>query len=154
MNLILGAVLLLATALPSNSKTSWMRLESFQLTIGMSRNDALKALKIWQPKKGAGADEIVVDYDGDKALTVNFSKDRVQSVRFELFTFLPETRKAFAEQRAYLHETRGEPRKTLPSVLVYDNVLPNIMVVVTDDPKSEHGKKGLGVLAVRYYDPR
>jgi len=25
---------------------------------------------------------------------------------------------------------------------------------VTDDPKSEQGKKGLGILAVRYYDPR
>jgi hypothetical protein len=28
------------------------------------------------------------------------------------------------------------------------------MVVVTDDPNSAQGKKGLGVLAVRYYDPR
>jgi hypothetical protein len=39
-------------------------------------------------------------------------------------------------------------------VLIYDNALPNVMVVVNDDPMSEQGKKGLGVLAVRYYDPR
>jgi hypothetical protein len=152
LNLLL--VLLLASATPAHGKTSWMRLESFNLSIGMSRDEAIDAVKTWQPKKGATADEIVVDYGSDKALTITFSKDRVQSVRFELFTFLPETRRAFEEQRAYLKEKRGEPRKALPSVLVYDNALPNVMVVVTDDPNSEHGKKGLGVLAVRYYDPR
>jgi hypothetical protein len=154
LNLILGAVLLLATAFPSNGKTAWMRLESFRLAIGMPRNDALRELKTWQPKKGSTPNEIVVDYDGERALTVTFKNDRVQSVRFELYTLLPETRKAFEEQRAYLRETRGEPRKTLPSVLIYDNVLPNVMVVVNDDPNSEQGKKGVGVLAVRFYDPR
>ena len=37
--------ILLATAFPSNSKTSWMRPESFQLTIGMPRTDVVKHLE-------------------------------------------------------------------------------------------------------------
>jgi hypothetical protein len=28
------------------------------------------------------------------------------------------------------------------------------MVVLSDDPQSRYGKKGVGYLAVRYYDPR
>ena len=40
------------------------------------------------------------------------------------------------------------------SVLLYDSMLPNVMVVVRADPKSENGQKGLGILVVRYYDPR
>jgi hypothetical protein len=147
--------LILASAVPSApSKTAWMRLETFGLSVGMQRDAAIDAIKQWQPKKGASADEIVVDYGNDKALTITFANGRVQSVRFELFTMLVETRRAFEEQRAYLRETRGAPRKALPTALIYDNALPNVMVVITDDPNSEQGKKGLGVLAVRYYDPR
>jgi hypothetical protein len=145
---------LLLSTFPSNSQTSWMRLESFRLSIGMQRSEAMNALKKWNPKRGKDADEIVVDYGGDKALTLEFQNDRLRAVRFELFTLLPQIRTAFDEERAYLKESRGEPRKASQSVLVYDHVLPNILVVVSDDPKSEHGKKGLGMLAVRYYDPR
>jgi len=36
---------------------------------------------------------------------------------------------------------------------VYDHTLPNVMVVLADDPKSANGQKGLGILVVRYYDP-
>ncbi|HUP59860.1 MAG TPA: hypothetical protein VNA69_05525 [Thermoanaerobaculia bacterium] len=147
-------VLALLTEFPSSSKVSWMRLESFRLTIGMPRAEAVGALDKWGPKRGKDDDEIVVDYQSDKALTLEFRNDRLHAVRFELFAFLPEIRKAFNEERAYLREVRGTPRKTSTSVLVYDNALPNVMVVVTDNPKSEQGKKGLGVLAVRYYDPR
>ena len=147
-------VLALLTAFPTNSKVSWMRLESFRLTIGMQRAEAVGALGKWQPKQGKDSDELVVDYAGDKAMTLEFRNDRLHAVRFELFAFLPEIRKAFLEERAYLRETRGVPRKASTSVLVYDNALPNVMVVVSDDPKSEQGKKGLGVLAVRFYDPR
>ena len=146
--------LLLATAFPSTSRTSWMRPDSFHLTIGMSRADAMTALEKWAPKPGKDANEMVVDYSDDKALTLLFRKDRLISVRFELFVFLPEIRAAFDEERAYLAESLGKPRKATKSILIYDNALPNIMVVATDDPKSQHGKQGLGVLAVRYYDPR
>jgi hypothetical protein len=146
--------LLLATSFPSTSRTSWMRPDAFHLTIGMSRVDTMTALEKWAPKRGKDADEMVVDYSDDKALTLQFRKDRLISVRFELFVFLPEIRVAFDEERAYLAESLGKPRKATKSILIYDNALPNIMVVATDDPKSQHGKQGLGVLAVRYYDPR
>lgn len=143
--------LLLAIATPS---TDWMRLDAFHLTIGMPRADALGALRAWNPKQGKDANEIVVDYSGDKALTLEFRKDRLTSVRFELFVLLPQVRKAFEAKREALRLTNAEPRKATRSVLIYDQALPNVMVVVNDDPKTEQGKKGVGVLAVRYYDPR
>jgi hypothetical protein len=145
---------LLLTAFPSSDKTSWMRLEAFRLTIGMTRDEVVSAIEKWNPKYGKDKNEIVIDYDGDKAMTLEMKNDRLRSVRFELYVFLPEIRKAFEEQRTYLRESRGVPRKATKAILIYDNVLPNVMVVVNDDPKSEQGKKGLGVLAVRYYDPR
>lgn len=147
-------VLALLTSLPSENKTAWMRLESFRLTIGMQRAEVAGALDKWKPKRGANDDELVVDYASDKALTLEFRNDRLHAVRFELFAFLPQIRKAFEEERAYLREARGAPRKASTSVLIYDTALPNVMVAVIDNPKSEQGKKGLGVLAVRYYDPR
>ena len=145
---------LLLAAFPSTSRTSWMRPDSFHLTIGMSRTQAMTALEKWAPKPGKDANEVVVDYSDDKALTLKFLKDRLTSVRFELFVFLPEIRAAFEEQRTGLAESLGKPRKATKSILIYDNALPNVMVVAADDPKSQHGKQGLGVLAVRYYDPR
>jgi hypothetical protein len=146
--------LLLSTAFPSTNRTSWMRPESFHLTIGMTRTEAMTALEKWAPKAGKDADEVVVDYSDERALTLQFRKGRLTSVRFELFVFLPDIRPAFEETRARLAETRGKPRKATKSILIYDNALPNVMVVAADNPKSEQGKQGIGVLAVRYYDPR
>lgn len=145
---------LLLTIAPSTGKTDWMRLESFHLGIGMTRAQAMDSLQAWNPKTGKNADEVFVDYDDDKALTLQFEKGRLKSVRFELFAYLPEVPKIFDEQRSYLHGKLGEPRKATKSILIYDGKLPNVMVVAAADPTSEHGKKGLGVLAVRYYDPR
>ena len=146
--------LLSSAPAPEANRTAWMRPDAFHLTIGMPREDALKALATWNPKAGRTADEVVVDYSGEKALTLEFKKDRLHSVRFELFVFLPEVRKVYDEERAYLKATFGAPRKATKTVLIYDNVLPNVIAVVNDDAKSEQGKKGIGVLAVRYYDPR
>lgn len=151
---VLLALLLLSTTFPSNSRTSWMRPEAFHLVIGMSRADAMKALEKWGPKPGKTADEIIADYSEDKSLTLLFQKGRLTSVRFELFVYLPEIRFAFEEEKARLAEARGKPRKATKSILIYDNALPNVMVVAADDPNSAQGKQGIGVLAVRYYDPR
>lgn len=145
---------LLLSTFPSSQSTTWMRLESFRLSIGMSRTQVLETLRTWNPKPGKDANELVVDYDGDKAITLEFRNERLQSVRFELFRLLPQVRTAFEEEREYLRKTYGAPRRATSTILIYDNVLPNLMVVVKDDPQSEQGKKGLGVLAVRYYDPR
>jgi hypothetical protein len=146
--------LLLATSFPSTSRTSWMRPDAFHLAIGMTRTETMQALEVWAPKPGRDANEIVVDYSDDKALTLQFRKDRLASIRFELFLFLPEIKLAFAEQRARLADVRGKPRKETKTILIYDNALPNVMVVANGDPKSQQGRQGIGVLAVRYYDPR
>lgn len=148
--------LLIATAFPSNSKTSWMTPESFRLTVGMSRAEAMKTLvdSGWSTKAGPDGNQLVVDYSNDKSLTLDFDKDRLKSIRFELFAFLPEARTAFTEQKDFLRSRFGTPKK-LPSkaIVLYDGTLPNVMLVLSDDPKSENGQKGLGVVAVRYFDP-
>ena len=146
--------LLLSITEPTVNRTEWMRLESFHLAIGMQRAAAVDALRAWQPKPGKDANELVVDYSGERAITLEFKDGRLQSVRFELFVLLPEVRKVFEEERTYLRTALGEPRKSTRSILIYDNALPNVMVVAADDPNSEQGKKGVGVLAVRFYDPR
>ena len=152
---ILLTLLLLAN-FPSTSQTSWMRPESFHLAIGMPRGEALQTLSRgnWETKPGRDANEVVVDYAGDKSLTLEFQKDRLRSIRFELFAFLGDSRKAFAEERQHLVKARGVAKKATKALLIYDDALPNVMVVLADDPQSEHGKRGLGLLAVRYYDPR
>lgn len=154
MSLLLSLVLLATVTSTPDSRVGWMRPDSFHLKVGMPRHEALQALDSWSPKKGSSDDEIVVDYSDERALTLVFRNDRLQSVRFELFVMLPEVRQAFEEERLYLRDTFGEPRKTTESVLIYDQTLPNIIVVVGDDPKSKQGEQGVGVLAVRYYDPR
>lgn len=148
--------LLLATSFPSSSKTSWMSPQSFRLIIGMTRIEALRALEGsgWAVKEGRGKDQLVVDYSDDKAMTLDFKRERLRSVRFELFAMLPEIRVAFIEQKQLLQKAHGLPKKTNEkSVVIYDDRLPNIIVVLSDDPKSDHGQRGLGFLAVRYYDP-
>ncbi len=151
---VLLAILLLAGGFPSNSRTSWMRPDAFHLTIGMPRAEVLRALEKWEPKKGRHENEMIVDYTDEKALTLEFRDGRLISVRFELVEYLNGIRGAFNEEKQYLLDAHGTPRMATSSILIYDNTLPNVMVVVNDDPKTEQGKKGLGVLAVRYYDPR
>ena len=150
------AALLFATAFPSTSKTSWMRPESFHLIVGMSRDEVVKSLadRGWTTKKGDDDDHLVIDYADDKAITLQFRRNRLQSIRFALYLFLPDAHTAFDEEKAFLRESLGEPKKLRSkSVLLYDGVLPNVMVVVSANPKSENGQKGLGILVVRYYDP-
>jgi hypothetical protein len=151
---LLLAILLFTTSFPSASLTAWMRPESFHLRIGMGRGEAVRALQAWNPKPGKDKNEIVVDYTSEKALTLHFSDDRLHSVRFELFACLPEVRKAFTEEKVRLRDTRGEPRKSTKAVLIYDETTPNVMVVLSDDTKSEQGRQGIGMLAVRYFDPK
>jgi hypothetical protein len=146
--------LLLFAGMPSNSRTSWMRPDAFRLTIGMPRAQVMRALEKWEPKKGRTANELVVDYTDDKALTLEFREGRLTSIRFELVAYVNAIRGAFDEEKSWLRDAHGAPRMATKSILVYDNTLPNVMVVVNDDPSTEQGKKGLGVLAVRYYDPR
>ncbi len=147
-------VFLLASEFPSTSKTSWMRPESFHLAIGMSRAETLEKLEAWKLKKGDHANEMVIDYSDDKEVTLQFHHDRLRSIRFELFAFLPDSHTAFDEEKAFLRQTLGAPKRLKSkAVLLYNSTLPNVMVVLSADPKSENGSKGLGILVVRYYDP-
>ncbi|MEO8033995.1 MAG: hypothetical protein ABI837_06140 [Acidobacteriota bacterium] len=148
--------LLLAIPFPGTSRTSWMRPQSFRLIVGMPRGDALHELEAsgWKTKPTKDPNQFVVEYGDDKAVTLEFHRERLRSLRFELFTFLPEARKAFDEETRFLRNTLGDPRSTKSkSIVLYDHTLPNIMVVVADDPHSDNGRKGLGILVVRYFDP-
>ena len=149
---LLLALVLSATA--STADLSWMRLESFHLSIGMSRAAALEAVKPWNPKPGKNENETVVDYKSERAFTLEFRRGRLHAVRFEWYVLLPKAREAFAGARALLAADRGDPPKASKSLVVYDNALPNVMAVVSDDPASASGQNGVGIVAVRYYDPR
>lgn len=155
--MIAVAALLLATAFPSSSRTSWMRPESFHLVIGMKREAAMTALHEfgWKPHKEKETGDLTVDYADDKSFTMHFERDRLHAIRFELFTIVGQARDAFDEEKSALREAFGAPKKVTPkTVVLYDDRLPNVMVVLNDDPKSEMGQKGVGMLIVRYYDPR
>ena len=155
--MLLALLIAVTASFPSNSKTSWMSPQSFRLVIGMTRGDALKTLSDagWTIKPGKNAGEKIVDCAEDKAVTLQFENDRLHSVRFELFAMIPDVRAAFDEKKSELAKENGSPKKNVrsKSIVVYDDRLPNIMVVLNDDPNSEYGKKGVGYLAVRYYDP-
>jgi hypothetical protein len=153
---MLALVLAALVAFPSTSRTSWMRPESFHLAIGMPRAEALRKLDEahWKTRPGKDANQLVVDYTDASSLTLEFRKNRLHAVRFELFAFLQDARAAFGEEKEYLAAAFGPPKKLkTDSILLYDHVLPNVMAVLTADPKSENGRKGLGVVVVRYYDP-
>ena len=150
--MLAALVLFLATAMPSAKGTAWMHPESFHLVVGMPRAEAMKTLSEggWKPTKGRDADELIVDYTQTKALTLQFRKERLHSIRFELFGMLPEVQRAFDEQKSVLAKRLGEPRPTRSkSTLIYDGTLPNVMVVI-----AENQQRGLPMLAVRYFDPR
>ena len=133
-----------------------MRPDLFHLVIGMPRAEVVKTLtqKGWKTKPGDDKNHVVVDYSDDKGVTLQFRKDRLSAINFELFALVPEAQTAFAEQKGVLQEKFGAPRRSLPSIVIYDDRLPNVMVVLNADPKTEHGRRGLGMLVVRYYDPR
>jgi hypothetical protein len=147
---------LLATAFPSSSRTSWMRPEAFHLAIGMSRADTMKRLEDggWKTTPGKDASQVIVDYSDVRSMTLGFERERLKSIRFELFEILPKIHSAFDEEKAWLKTKLGAPKKLKSkSIVLYENTLPNVMVVVSADPKSEQGKKGVGMLVVRYFDP-
>ena len=136
---------------PHTNQTSWMRLESFHLTIGMPKAAALQALSdnAVKAREGDHAGQMIADITPTKSLTLEFKKDRLQSVRFELFTMLEEIGPAFDEEKKFLHESYGTPKAiSSKSMVIYDATLPRVMAVMTKDMR-----KGLGTLAVRYYDP-
>jgi hypothetical protein len=145
------AALLLATLLPSATETAWMRPESFHLAIGMPRADALKVVEIYKPK--VKDDEATFDYTESRGITLQFRRDRLKAIRFEYFGFLNQARAAFDEEKSYLKGAYGAAKKSTPSLVLYDDRLPNVMAVLSADPKSDQGQKGIGMLVVRYYDP-
>src|SRR5213595_929082 len=99
--------LLLAIAFPSADQTAWMRPESFHLVIGMPHDDAMRALRTTGVKVigDVTASRVVADYTDSKTLTLSFERNRLKSVRFELFVILHEAKGAFAEEAGYLRAT-------------------------------------------------
>ena len=136
---------------PSVSQTSWMRPDEFHLTIGMKKADAVKALSTGGVtlREGDHAGQMVADITPTKSLTIEFEKERLQSIRFELFVMSDLIGSAFEEEKKSLRESLGAPKAiSSKSMVIYDRTLPNVMAVMTIDKK-----QGLGTLAVRYFDP-
>ena len=56
---------------------------------------------------------------------------------------------AFDAEKKFLRDSLGAPKAIKSkSMVIYDSTLPRVMAVMTTDMK-----KGLGTLAVRYYEP-
>ena len=153
--MILAFLAVLASTTPA-AQTTWMRPDLFHLVIGMPRNEVEKTLEMngWKLKPGDDPNHVVIDYAEDKGVTLQFRKERLNAVSFELFALVPQAKMAFDEEKSFLRQKFGDSKKTKPSIVIYDDRLPNVMVVLSADPKSEHGRRGLGMLVVRYYDPR
>jgi hypothetical protein len=156
--MIVAAILLsIAGAFPSPAKTDWMSPEAFHLAIGMPRSKVVDQLGSsgWKPHPGKAPNHIVVEVDQAKTLTLEFDNDLLRSARFELFDFFPDVKAAFREQSAALRKRFGVPKRGVPSksVLIYDKVHPNIIVVISTDPHTSAGRQGLGFLTVRYFEP-
>ena len=154
--MIAVAALLFATTFPSFNRTAWMRPDAFHLSIGMTRHAVVETLTSngFNPQPTKKDHELVVDYADDKSLTLQFEHDRLHAIRFELYVIVGQAHDAFAEEKAHLAHAYGAPSRATKRLLLYDNRLPNVLVVLNDDPKSDSGKKGIGLLVVRYYDPR
>jgi hypothetical protein len=136
---------------PSVSQTSWMRPDAFHLTIGMAKPAAVKALAAGGLvlRDGDHAGQMVADITPTKSITIEFAKERLQSVRFELFAMSDAMGAAFEEEKKFLRDSFGAPKSVASkSLVIYDATLPNVMAVVTTDVK-----QGLSTLAVRYFDP-
>src|SRR6185436_5965620 len=128
LSLFLFTSIFLQPALPGASQTSWMRPESFRVRVGMSRADVLERIESggWKAKPGKNASQLVVDYTDERSLTLEFHRDRLHAVQFELFGLIPPIKQAFTEEKSYLADTLGAPRKASPSVVLYDAMLPNV----------------------------
>lgn len=145
-----------STSFPSASLTSWMTPEAFHLRLGMKRAAAMESLSAngFKTTPGKASGHVVVEYGAERSVTLAFENDRLKSLRFELVSFAPKVKSAFNEQRDELLKSRGEPRKpSSPTVLLYDDQIPQIQVVLSIDPTTEYGKQGLGFLVVRYFVP-
>ena len=130
--------------------------EAFHLRLGMSQAEARKQLDGggWPVKKGNEPNHLVVAYGEKQTVTLVFNGNRLESARFELVDFVPAVKSAFAEERSSLHQSLGPPSAQSPAnTLIYDNLNPNIFVVMSLDPKTEMGRQGLGFLVVRYFVP-
>lgn len=148
--------LILATTLPSATRTAWMDPAAFHLRLNMPRAEVTKILKErgWTLTAGKEKNHLILNFDDKKTVTLGFFNGKLHSLRFEFVDFAPEIKKAFDERQAALRKQLGAPSMT-PSatVLLYDKTNPNIFVVMSVDPKNDFGRQGLGFLVVRYFDP-
>jgi hypothetical protein len=147
-------LLLLLGAFPSTSKTAWMNPASFHLRVGMSREAAVERLRAdgWPAKPGKAGDDLLVEFDQGRTLTLAFRRGRVTSIRFELVAFAPEVRAAFAEKKKTLRSELGRAKER-GSTLIYEKTNPQVMAVLSTDPTTSFGKQGLGFFVVRYFEP-
>ena len=145
----------LLNAFSAPTKTSWMSPEAFHLAVGMRRSKAVAVLEGggWKPRAGKAPNHLVVEYDETRSITLEFTGNHLRSIRFELFDFIPAVKSAFEEETAALRSRYGPPRTKAATVLLYEELRPNIMVVMSTDARTSAGRQGLGFLTVRYFEP-
>lgn len=150
------ALLLLGGVAPE-SVTGWMEPERLGVSMGMSRDAVRSAVEKrgWIVEEGKVPEHVLVQLSERRSVTLAFSDDALQSVRFELIGFLPEIPPAMREVEKKLTARFGPPdlRIERPASLVFEKIDPQIYVTAATDPNTQFGRQGLGFLVVRYLDP-
>jgi hypothetical protein len=94
------------------------------LIIGMERDATSRRSPIAAGREDTDhEDQMVIDYGDDKAVSLQFQTGCI--IRFELFAFLPDAKRAFDEEQHFAAIARRAEETEVKSVLLYDAMLPN-----------------------------
>lgn len=156
MNVFL-ALVLAVSSFPTAMETAWMEPDAFHLSLGMARRDVEARLKDGgiTATEGKEPNHLIVPFEDGKTITLGFEKDRLQSARFEYVGFIPQVRKAHAEQEKLLARKWGKPTRRVakPVLVTWEHKTPNISMVVSTEQETSYGRQGLGFVVVRYFLP-
>ena len=143
------AVILFAVSASVANSTIWMRPEAFHISIGMEKDAAERAINDsgYIARPGDHSGQLIVDCTPTRSLTMEFEKDRLRSIRFELYLRHADLDAAFEEEKKFLFDALGKPKSVKSKVLlIYDKTDPNVMVV------AQRNEKSMSALLVRYHE--
>lgn len=157
-HLMLMLCAVLGTVAPPNAKSlSWMQPAAFRLTVGMPEAEARKRLatdgRVLLP--GRSPDEVVVEYQPGKTVTLQFSGRKLVSMRFELVDFLPSMKDYWREVKSNLQVRLGVPQVAPKGtdVMIWTDRNPQVMAALSMKKDDQFGRQGLGFIVIRHFAP-
>lgn len=147
-------LLLLQLQFPAADETSWMEPASFHLDLGEPRSEveASFAARGWRIERDDDG-TFIHDYAEGKVVTMEFRKDRLTSIRFELVSLRPRLSDNWEQVKSRLRDRFGDPEVEKASLLLTGTEDEAVHAVLEDDLDSSLGKQGAGRIIVRYFVP-